>query len=139
MSVSIRLALAKKVDDPDSVVTYTYDNCDIEQIGFNGRFVDIHQGFGFGLMYQDIINAKRVDFIKFIDPIITHRLQRAFISRRKFRKLDLMIVEGTSGNEIRFRDVKVTSFKQKFEAKNTIIGQIPLMMDIVTIEAGYID
>ncbi|HMS40616.1 MAG TPA: hypothetical protein PKE69_10340 [Pyrinomonadaceae bacterium] len=126
MAIGISMAIARKNDSPDSNITYTYDNCNIEQIGLNGRS-SAEGAFGIGLMMQRIIDDAKLDFVKIIDPIITHRLHRAFFQRKKFRKLDLIIQEGTMAYNIRFEEVNIVSLKQQLEGS--------IIKDIVAIQA----
>ncbi len=137
MAISITMSLARRNQDEESNIKYFYDNCDIDRFGLGGRYSSDSGGVGIGLMMQRIVDAKMMDFVKIIDPVITHRLQRAFNQKQKFRKLGLNIFEHdkhTTGYSIEFEDINITSLKQQFE--NKIYG-IPFLMDIVTIEAGY--
>ena len=137
MAISITMSVARRNQDEGSNITYFYDNCDIDQFGLDGRYYSSNSGgVGIGLMMQRIVDAKMMDFIKIFDPLITHRLQRAFNQKQKFRRIGLHIQENTSGYNIEFEDIKVTSLKQQFENK---IYYIPLLMDIVSIEADFVE
>ena len=123
------MSLARRNQEPQpSNITYFYDNCNIIQIGLNELSLDTG-AFGLGLIIQRIVDTKKMSFIKFIDPVITHRLQRAFYQKKKFRKMSLLIQEGVMGHNVRFEDVRVTNMKQKFESG--------IITDIVSIEADY--
>ena len=125
----ILMSLARRNQEPQpSNITYFYDNCNIIQIGLNELSLDTG-AFGLGLIIQRIVDTKKMSFIKFIDPVITHRLQRAFYQKKKFRKMSLLIQEGVMGHNVRFEDVRVTNMKQKFESG--------IITDIVSIEADY--
>jgi hypothetical protein len=135
MAISITMSVARRNEDPGSNITYFYDNCDIDRFGLGGRYLSGDDGgVGIGLMMQRIVDAKMMDFIKIIDPLITHRLQRAFNQKQKFRKLALQITEHakhSTGYSIEFEDIRVSSLKQQFE--NQIIK------DIVSIQADYVE
>lgn len=138
MSISITMSIARRNNEPDSNITYFYDNCDIERFGIGGQF-SADGGVGIGLMMQRIKDAKMMDFVKIIDPLITHRLQRAFIQKKKFRKLGLHIHEHTKHTttySIEFEDITITSLKQQFESK---IYGIPFLMDVVSIRADFVN
>jgi hypothetical protein len=131
MSVKITMALARKNNEPDSNITYFYDNFDIEQFGLGGRLTS-DGGVGIGLSMQRIADAKMMDFIKVIDPVVTHRLQRAFFQKKKFRKLSLLVLEYVKHStlySVEFEEITIVSLKQQFE--NSVIK------DVVSIEAKY--
>jgi hypothetical protein len=137
MAISITMSIARKNDEPNSNITYFYDNCDIERFGIGGKFVDEDGGVGVGIMMQRIIDAKMLDFAKIIDPAITHRLQRAFLQKKKFRKLGLHVhehIKHSTTYSVEFEDITVVSLKQQFEPK---IYGVPFLMDIVSIQAGF--
>lgn len=140
MAISITMSLARRNQDEESNIKYFYDNCDIDRFGLDGRYLSgADGGVGVGLMMQRIVDAKMIDFVKIIDPVITHRLQRAFSNKQKFRKLGVHITEHVKhsiGYSIEFEDISVTNLKQQFE--NKIYG-IPFLMDIVSIQAGYVE
>ena len=135
MAIRITMSLARRNQEPKpSNITYFYDNSDIVRFGLHERYTSDNGGVGIGLLMQRIVDAKKVDFIKIIDPVITHRLQRAFYQKKKFRKMSLQISENvqyTTMYSIRFEDIRVTSLRQQFESY--------IIMDIVSIEADYVE
>ncbi|QQS40041.1 MAG: hypothetical protein IPM63_11785 [Acidobacteriota bacterium] len=136
MPVSITMSFGRRNNEPNSNITYFYDNCDIDRFGIGGIVIK-DGGVGIGLMMQRIVNSRIMDFAKIIDPAVTQRLQRAFNQKKKFRKVGLHVHEHSSYTttySIEFEDVMVVSLKQQFEPK---VYGIPLLMDIVSIQAGY--
>jgi len=131
MAINFTMAIARRNNEPDSNITYFYDNCDIERFGLGGQ-LNADGGVGVGLMMQKIVDAKMMDFVKIIDPLVTHRLQRAFFQKKKFRKLSLNVLEYTKHTtmyRIEFEDITVVSLKQQFESL--------LLKDIVSIRADF--
>lgn len=127
--MSIRMALARPNQEPQpSNITYFYDNCDLTQLGFDELSLG-SDGFEIGLIMRRIVDDRRMSFVKVIDPIVTRRLQSAFFSGKKFRKMSLSIMSSVRGHNVRLEDIKVTGMKQKLESG--------VISDIVAIEFNY--
>ncbi len=138
MAVRMNMSLAKKIENTNSTDQYYFQNCELKRIGLYGRFLDADQAVGIGLLLHRIIEDRKCEFVKIIDPIVTPRLRNAFVSKKKFRNLDLEI-QDRIGYRIKFNDLRVVSFIQKFEHIDSLIGPIPLLMDVFTIEAESVD
>ncbi|MBC7901673.1 MAG: hypothetical protein H7070_16655 [Saprospiraceae bacterium] len=127
--MSILMSLARRNQEPEpSNITYFYDNCYLAQLGLSEQSLN-NGTFGIGLIMQRIVDEKKMSFVKIVDPVITHRLQRAFYQKTKFRKMTLLIQEGVTGYNFKFEDVRVTNLNQKFESG--------IVTDIVSIEVAY--
>jgi hypothetical protein len=127
--MSVQMSLARPYQEPQSSnITYFYDSCELIQLGLDELSLE-SEALEIGLIMRRIVDDKRMSFAKIIDPIVTRRLQSAFFSGKKFRRMSLLIQSSLRGHNVRFEDVNVTRMKQKLESG--------IITDIVTITFNY--